>query len=176
MGAPATTLRRHVELLETLFLIRRLPAWSNNLLARSIKRPKVHVADTGLLAYLVGADDRRLAADPDLGGMFYESFVAMELDRQISWLDDRPQMFHYRDRDQREVDIVLEHREGSVTAIEVKSAATVYRSDFRGLAFLRDKLGRAFKAGALLYTGARTLPFGDRLAAVPMSGLWGDTS
>lgn len=176
MGAPATTLRRHVELLETLFLIRRLPAWSSNLLARSIKRPKVHVADTGLLAYLVGADDRRIAADPELGGMFYESFVAMELDRQISWLDDRPQLFHFRDRDQREVDIVLEHRDGSVTAVEVKSSATVHRADFRGLAFLRDKLGRAFKAGALLYTGADTLPFGDRLAAVPMSGLWSGTS
>ncbi len=127
---------------------------------------------TGLLAYLVGADDRRIAADPDLGGMFCESFVAMELDRQISWLDDRPRLFHFRDRDQREVDIVLEHRDGSVTAVEVKSAATVHKGDFRGLAFLRDELGRAFKAGALLYTGANTLPFGDRLAAVPMSGLW----
>jgi predicted AAA+ superfamily ATPase len=172
MAAPATTLRRHVELLETLFLIRRLPAWSNNLLARSIKRPKVHVADTGLLAYLVGADASRIADDPDLGGMFFETFVAMELDRQISWLDDRPQLFHFRDREQREVDLVMEHRDGSVSAVEVKSAATVYERDFRGLAFLRDKLGQAFKAGALLYTGASTVPFGDRLAAVPISGLW----
>jgi predicted AAA+ superfamily ATPase len=172
MTAPATTLRRHVELLETLFLIRRLPAWSNNLLARSIKRPKVHVADTGLLAYLVGADASRIADNPDLGGMFFETFVAMELDRQISWLDDRPQLFHFRDREQREVDLVMEHRDGSVSAVEVKSAATVYERDFRGLAFLRDKLGQAFKAGALLYTGASTVPFGDRLAAVPISGLW----
>lgn len=172
MGAPATTLRRHVELLETLFLIRRVPAWSSNLLARSIKRPKVHITDTGLLAYLVGANEERLARDPDLGGMFYETFVAMELDRQISWLDDRPQLFHFRDRDQREVDLVLEHNDGSVTAIEVKSAATVHRGDFRSLAYLREKLGRAFKAGALLYSGASTVPFGDRLAAVPLRGLW----
>lgn len=172
MGAPATTLRRHVELLETLFLIRRVPAWSSNLLARSIKRPKVHITDTGLLAYLVGANEDRLARDPDLGGMFYETFVAMELDRQISWLDDRPQLFHFRDRDQREVDLVLEHNDGSVTAIEVKSAATVHRSDFRSLAYLRDKLGGAFKAGTLLYSGATTVPFGDRLAAVPIRGLW----
>jgi len=62
--------------------------------------------------------------------MFYETFVAMELDRQISWLDDRPQLFHFRDRDQREVDIVLEHRDGSVTAIEVKASATVRARDF----------------------------------------------
>ncbi len=172
LGMPATTIRRHIELLEMLFLIRRVRAWSNNLLARSIKRPKVHVADSGLLAYLVGADERRIETDLDLGGMFYETFVAMELHRQISWLDDRPQLFHFRDRDQREVDIVIEHRDGSVSGVEVKSAATVHERDFRGLNHLKDKLGNKFKAGALLYAGANTVPFGDRLAAVPLSGLW----
>lgn len=172
LGTPATTIRRHIELLEMLFLIRRLPAWSNNLLSRSIKRPKVYVADTGLLSYLVGADERRITTDLDLGGMFYETFVAMELHRQISWLDDRPRLFHFRDRDQREVDIVVEHRDGSVSAVEVKSAATVHARDFRGLTHLRDKLGSKFNAGALLYTGANTVAFGDRLAAVPLAGLW----
>jgi predicted AAA+ superfamily ATPase len=172
LATPATTIRRHIELLETLFLIRRVPAWSSNLLARTIKRPKVHVADSGLLTALIGADERRIAADHDLGGMLFETFVAMELDRQISWLDDRPQLFHFRDRDQREVDIVLEHRDGSVTGVEVKASATVHPRDLRGLRHLRDKLGDRFKAGALLYTGAATVPFGDRLAAVPLSGLW----
>jgi predicted AAA+ superfamily ATPase len=172
LGTPATTIRRHLDLLEMLFLVRRLPAWSDNLLARSIKRPKVHVADTGLLAYLVGADERRIETDLDLGGMFYETFVAMELHRQISWLDDRPQLFHYRDRDHREVDIVIEHRDGSVSAVEVKASATVQERDLRGLRHLKDKLGTRFKAGALLYAGASTVSFGDRLAAVPISGLW----
>lgn len=173
LGTPATTIRRHIELLETLFLIRRIPAWSNNLLARTIKRPKVHVADTGLLAYLIGADERRIETDLDLGGMFYETFVAMELNRQISWLDDRPQLFHFRDRDQREVDLVIEHRDGSISAVEVKASATVHERDLRGLKHLRDKLGTKFKSGALIYTGSDTVTFGDRLAAVPLSGLWG---
>jgi predicted AAA+ superfamily ATPase len=172
LGTPATTIRRHLELLETLFLIRRVPAWSSNLLARTIKRPKVHAADSGLLASLVGADERRIGTDLDRGGMFYETFVAMELDRQISWLDDRPQLCHFRDRDQREVDIVLEHRNGSVSAVEVKATATLRSRDFRGLRHLKDKLGDRFNAGALLYTGANTVPFGERLAAVPLCGLW----
>ena len=172
LGTPATTVRRHIELLEMLFLIRRVPAWSNNLLARTIRRPKIYITDTGLLASLVGADERRIETDLDLGGMFYETFVAMELDRQVSWLDDRPRLFHFRDRDQREVDIVLEHRDGSVSAIEVKASATVRSGDFRGLRHLRDKLGDRFKAGVLLYTGTSTVPFGERLAAVPVCGLW----
>lgn len=111
----------------------------------------------------------------DLGGTFYETFVAAEIARQISWLDDRPEMFHFRDRDQREVDLLLEHRDGSVTAVEIKASATVDRRDLRGLAHLRDKLGGRFKAGALVYAGASTVPFGDRLAAVRLSGLWSET-
>jgi uncharacterized protein len=172
LGTPATTIRRHLELLETLFLIRRVPAWSSNLLVRTIKRPKIHITDTGLLASLVGADERRIEKDLNLGGMFYETFAAVELDRQISWLDDRPQLFHFRDREQREVDIVLEHRDGSVSGVEVKASATVRAQDFRGLRHLKDKLGDRFKAGALLYAGANTVPFGERLAAVPLCGLW----
>lgn len=172
LDTPASTVRRHLELLEMLFLVRRVPAWSSNLLARTIRRPKVYVADTGLLASLVGADHRRVESDLDLGGMFYETFVAMELDRQISSLQDRPQLFHFRDRDRREVDIVLEHRDGSVSAIEVKASATIRAQDFHGLTHLRAKLGERFKAGVLLYSGANTVPFGDRLAAVPLRGLW----
>lgn len=172
LGVPASTIRRHIELLEALFLVRRVPAWSNNLLARTIKRPKIYVADVGLLAALVGADEHRIASDLDMGGMFYETFVAMELDRQISWSDDRPKLFHFRDREQREVDIVMERRDGSVAAVEVKASATVRAKDFRGLRHLRDGLGARFTAGALLYSGATTVSFGDRLAAVPLAGLW----
>jgi hypothetical protein len=51
-------------------------------------------------------------------------------------------------------------------------AATVHERDFRGLNHLKDKIGTRFKAGALLYAGANTVAFGDRLAAVPLSGLW----
>ncbi len=76
--------------------------------------------------------------------------------------------------DGREVDIIRERRDGTVVCIEVKSAASASPSDYRGLRHLRDRLGDRFKAGVLLYTGPNTVPFGDHLAAVPLSGLWGD--
>ncbi len=81
-------------------------------------------------------------------------------------------LFHYRDKQQRETDVILERHGGEVVGIEVKASATPTGADFAGLRYLRDKLGARFKAGALIYTGADTLPFGDRLAAVPLSGLW----
>jgi predicted AAA+ superfamily ATPase len=104
--------------------------------------------------------------------MAFETFVATELARQITWQDNAPSQHHYRDRDGREVDVVLERRDGSVVGIEVKSSASASSSDFRGLRQLRDKLGDRFKAGVLLYTGPSTVPFSDRLAAVPLIGLW----
>ena len=106
--------------------------------------------------------------------MAFETFAAMELRRQVAWQENAPRQFHYRDRDGREVDVVLERRDGSVAAVEVKSGASASPADFRGLRHLRDKLGDRFKAGVLLYTGESTVPFGDRLAAVPLRGLWAD--
>ncbi len=70
------------------------------------------------------------------------------------------------------MDIVGEADDGSVVGIEVKLGATPRTSDFSGLAHLRDKLGARFKAGVVMNTGAETLPFGKRLWAVPVAGLW----
>lgn len=172
LGLAPNTVRAHLALLETLFLSQRAPAWSSNLLSRVVKTPKAYVADTGLLCHLIGADERRLARDGEVAGPVFETFVATEVARQITWQDNAPRQYHYRDREGREVDIILERRDGTVAAIEVKSAASASPSDFRGLRHLRDRLGDRFTAGVLLYTGPNTVPFGDRLAAVPFSGLW----
>lgn len=172
LALASNTVRTHAALLQTLFLIQRAPAWSSNLLSRVVKAPKTYVADTGLLCHLIAADEQRLAEDSTVAGLVFETFVATEIARQIAWQGNAPRQYHYRDRDGREVDIILERRDGAVVAIEVKSAASASSSDFRGLRHLRDRLGDRFKAGVLLYTGPSTVPFGDRLAAVPLGGLW----
>lgn len=169
---PASTLRGHLALLETLFLVMRLPAWSTNHLNRTIKTPKAFVADSGLLCHLVGADAERLVDDGTLAGAAFETFVTTELLRQAQWQLDVPRAFHFRDRDGREVDLVFERRNGAVAGVEVKAGASVTAKDFRGLKHLRDKLGDRFKLGVVLYTGDQPLPFGDRLVAVPISGMW----
>jgi uncharacterized protein len=172
LGVDTNTVRAHTKILEDLFLVRQLRSWHVNLSSRQIKSSKLHIVDSGLLAYLVGANERRITDDGDIAGAMLESFVAMELLRQADWAQEPVQLFHYRDKQQREVDVILERHSGEIMGIEVKASATPSSGDFSGLRHLRDKLGRRFKAGAVLYTGADTLPFGDRLAAVPVSGLW----
>jgi uncharacterized protein len=172
LGVGANTVRAHVDLLETLFLVHRLPAWHSSSLSRLARAPKLHVLDSGLLAYLLSASAERASVDDRVAGALVETFVVMELVRQASADPDPPRMFHFRDRDGREVDLVLERRDGSVVGIEAKASATASREDFRGLRHLRERLGERFAYGALIYTGRETVPFGERLAAVPLQGLW----
>lgn len=70
------------------------------------------------------------------------------------------------------MDIVLERSAGEVAGIEVKAAATVMSSDFRGVLKLQCAAGTAFTAGVLLYDGETTAGFGDGLFAVPLRRLW----
>lgn len=169
---PHSTLTRYLVLLEALFLIHRLPAWSVNLGKRLVKTPKLHVADSGLACHLMGADGARFQQDPSLFGRVVESFVAAELLKQASWSDAPVSLYHYRTSAGAEVDLIIEKADGAIAGVEVKASATVTSGDFTGLQGLRDQLGRRFRAGVVLYTGEQRLPFGDKLWALPIESLW----
>lgn len=90
-------------------------------------------------------------------------FVLGELARQLTWSDEPIRLYHYRDRDQYEVDAILERASGEVVAIEVKAAETVRSDDFRGIRHLQRRIGEQLSAGLVLYAGGQSLSFGDRL-------------
>lgn len=172
LGVDHKTVTAQIRILEDLFLVSRLQPWHVNLGSRQVKTPKIYMTDTGLLTHLTNANIARLTNSPDFAGSIFETFTVMELARQCDWAESPTTLFHYRDKQQREVDVVLERGSGEIAGVEIKTAAGVQASDFAGLRHLRDKLGTGFKAGVVLYTGKRTLSFGDRLMAVPLCGLW----
>jgi predicted AAA+ superfamily ATPase len=172
IGLSVSTVHRYLGLLEEVFLIKRIPAWSRNLSSRAIGTPKVAFVDSGLAANLLDADVRTLVRPGGPLGPLLEGFVLMELARQLTWSTDRAEMFHYRTRDGVEVDALLEDRQGRVVGIEVKASSTVRPDDFRGLRHLADRVGDDLVVGVVFYTGTQTLPFGRRLRAVPVSALW----
>jgi uncharacterized protein len=172
VGLPRMTLSRYLDLLELVFVIKRIPAWSSNLTRRAISTPKLLITDSGLGGRLIGMSPDRARDVTAPVGPLLENFAIGEVARQLTWANEPVQLFHYRDRDKVEVDIVLEHASGDVIGIEVKAGETVRGDDFRGLRHLADRLGTRFRAGFVLYTGEQTLPFGDRLKALPMASLW----
>jgi hypothetical protein len=169
---PRVTLSRYLDLLELVFVIRRIPAWSSNLTTRAVATPKLIVTDSGLGGRLVGLSEERVKDPTAPVGQLLENFAIGEVARQLTWADEPVQLFHYRDRDKVEVDMVLEHASGSVVGIEVKAAETARADDFRGLRHLADRLGDRFRAGIVLYAGEQQLSFGNRLSAMPMAALW----
>lgn len=167
-----TTITRYLALLETVFLIKTIPAWSGGATHRAIGTPKLAFVDTGLLCHLLGQGPTRLADPGGAAGPVLENFVLMELARQLTWNDERATLWHYRTKDKVEVDAVLESADGRIIGIEVKAGATLHKHDFAGLRHLKDRLGDRFVAGFALYTGQHSLPFGDRLRALPIDTLW----
>ena len=165
------TIREYLTLLSRIFLVDELPPWHSNRMKRLVKTPKLHLGDTGLACALLGLDEDSMWADRALFGRILETFVYQELRRHAGWQESVVWFSHFRDKDQVEVDMVLES-EGFVAGVEVKAASTVTIADFKGLRKLQAATAKAFAAGVVLYDGDAVVGFGDRLYAVPISRLW----
>jgi uncharacterized protein len=171
LGEDAT--RSYLALIETIFLVHQLPAWSTSATARAKRRTKLHFVDSGVAANVLGVSvDSLLPAMSPYLGPLVETFVVSEFARLQTWSAHRVRHAHFRDSEQREVDLVLEARDGRVVCVEVKAANDVDEGDFRHLRYLRDRLGDRFVQGVVVHLGRRPLAFGDRLTALPLSSLW----
>lgn len=168
------TIHDYVTVLERIFLLDRLPPWHRNRLSRLVKTSKLHMGDTGLACALLGIDAIALSGARERLGPMLETFVLQELRRQASWHTDPVDFFHYRDRDDFEVDIVLERGGVAVAGVDVKAGASVTDADLRGLRKLRAAAGRQFASGVVLYDGASVVRFDENLFAVPLRALWED--
>jgi hypothetical protein len=164
------TIREYLTLLEQIFLIEQLQPWHSNRLSRLIKTPKMHLSDTGLICALLDITSTTLWQDKNLLGQLLETFIYQELRKLADWQDKHCKFYHFRDKDQVEVDIIIE--QGRMLAgIEVKAAATVSTNDFKGLHKLKAISGEQFAAGIVFYDGQNILPFGEKCFAVPISVL-----
>jgi len=172
IGMDDKTTRKYTGILEQLFLVQRVSPWFRNELKRLIKTPKLHFVDSGLLAALLALTAEQIAKNRSAFGAVLETFVFSEVMKQTTWSEDSYTLHHYRDKDQDEVDIVVENEQGALVGIEVKASATVHASDFKGMRKLLDICGDDLKLGLVLYDGTKIVPFGDRLFAAPISCLW----
>ena len=110
--------------------------------------------------------------DSDRCGKLVESWVYHELAAATEALDGFS-IFHYRDRDKREIDFILESGDGDLVGIEVKAGSLVGVDDFRHMDWFADKIGdRRMKRSIVLYSGTDTLSFGKNRLAVPLAALY----
>jgi hypothetical protein len=171
-GLAITTLKRYFGLLETLFLVYRLPSWERSPGKRLVKSPKVFLPDSGLMAHLAGYSEGQLAALPGLPGGLVETFVLGELLKHLAFSQKRLRLWHYRTQTGVEVDFVLEEPAGGIVGVEVKASGSVDGKDFNGLRALKATAPQKFRRGIVLYCGREIVPFGSDLFAVPLTMWW----
>ena len=172
IGLNHVTTREYIALFERMYLVSLLAPWYASPRKRLVKTPKLHFIDSGLLATLKDLSIERIRRDRSRFGSVLETFVYSEL-LKLSNASRTPYgFFHARDKDKVEVDFVVEDRSGRVVALEVKAGSTVTSGDFRGIRKLQDDLGDRFVAGFVLCDDERPVPFGEKLAAIPLSTIW----
>ena len=172
LGMDRKTVYRHMDALEQMFLVRRVRPWFRNELKRLAKKPKLHFLDSGLAAALRRENTESLNANRIALGPLVETFVFAELSKQATWSDDPPDILHFHDHDNGEIDFILETWDRRVVAVEVKSGATVRSDAFAPMRKLAELLGEKFVQGIVFYDGREALPFGPKLWAAPISTLW----
>ena len=173
LGLDDKLVKSYVEILELMFIVKRLPAYVKNAAKRTvIGMPKVQFVDTGLACYLLGLRRVEALLHSQFHGSLLETYVFMECCKHKAWAEKDVRLYHIRDRRKNEVDLVLEKSDSRVIGVEVKASATVRESDFKGLTKLADYAGQHFEKGVLLYTGNEILPFKQKdreFYAIPFS-------
>jgi uncharacterized protein len=176
IGLERSTAENYIKLLEGVFLIYRLPAWGTTLGSRIVKHPKVHMTDSGVMAWLLNLTAQKIAqASPATlteYGHLLETFAVGEIHKQVSWSDAPVATGYFRTEAGDEVDLVLERDDGQVIAFEIKAGTRVGGEDLRGLRLLKDRIGSRLQEAIVLYTGEHAYRHDGWIWILPLSELW----
>lgn len=167
------TVESYLGALEALFLIDRVPAWTRGDYERVGRKDKLFMADSGLMASVLNWRVEEVVQNADRIGKLIETFVYNQIASLVD-LNDDCRLYHYRDREKREIDFVIEREsDGAILAVEVKAALSVKGDDFQHIRWFAENMtGKRPFTGIVLYSGKEVFSFGDGMKAVPMSAMW----
>lgn len=173
LAIDAATIKNYISALENLFMVDSLSPWIKTDYERISKKPIYFLTDTGLMASLLRWKFDDVRVDGDRCGKLIETFIYTQLMSEIEASDIKYNIFHYRDREKREVDFIIESDDNTIIGIEVKSSASVGLNSFKHLKwFEQNNKSHTNFIGLVLYSGEHILSFGENLWAVPISSIW----
>ena len=130
------------------------------------------MADPAFVTSALSADPDVLQRNTDVYGRLLETFVATELLRILGWSTTSAQLFHWRENNRHEVDLIIERNDGALIGIEVKASRSAAAAHTSGLRRLRNRYPGTFLRGYVLHAGDHITRFDDTLWALPFSALW----
>lgn len=167
------TVNGYINSLENLYIFDKLSSWIKTDYQRAGKKDKWFMTDTGLMASILNWKITDVLLDIDKPGKIVETLVFNELSALVG-LNNDYSLYHYRDREQREIDFIVEREDdGTLLLIETKAGSNISKDDFTHIEWFRNNLAKDKKCiGIILYSGNDTLSFGKDLTAIPTASLW----
>ena len=167
------TIESYINALEALYIVERVSPWIRTDYERVGKQKKIYMTDSGLMASTLRWQIGQVAFDPDRSGKLIETFIFNELAAHIDAAKGRYELFHYRDREQHEIDFLIERDDHALLGIQVKAGSVISSADFKHLKWFKDNIAgeRAF-VGIVLYSGECCGQMGEGFWAVPFGMLW----
>jgi len=143
-GVTHNTARAWLSVLETSYIVHRLPAWHINIRKQVVKAPKLHFFDSGMVCYLLGIREPGQLRLHPMRGAIFESWVVSETYKAFVHSGVQPNLFHYREARGPEIDLLIEQGE-ELAAVEIKSGATTSANFFKNLKRFSDRMEGAGK-------------------------------
>jgi predicted AAA+ superfamily ATPase len=168
----APTVKRWLSLLSSAGIITLVQPFHHSVLKRTVKMPLLHFMDTGLAAYLTGWTSPAVLERGAMAGQFFETWVFTELYKSFVNAGIRPPIYYYRDKDKKEIDLLL-YQNGTVYPIEIKKTANPGLNDIRNFSVLeslqtmRKQLKVQVGNGAVLCMIPEPLPINNNNWYVP---------
>jgi predicted AAA+ superfamily ATPase len=167
------TIESYINALEALYLVERIYPWTKTDYSRVGKQSKLFMVDSGLMATMLRWKMDQVRFDPDRSGKLVETFAFNEIMAQVDAGDGLYELFHYRDREKREIDFLIEREDNALLGIEVKAGSAVGKNDFKHMKWFKKNIAtNHIFIGIILYTGEIPVSFGGNLWAVPFGLLW----
>lgn len=168
-----STIESYINALETLYLVERIYPWTKTDYARVGKQSRLFMVDSGLMTTLLRWKMDQVRFDSDRSGKLMETFAFNEIMAQVEAGDGLYELFHYRDREKREIDFLIEREDNALLGIEIKAGSAIGKNDFKHMKWFQNNLAKNQTfIGLILYTGEFPASFGDNLWAVPFGLLW----
>jgi len=165
-GVAVNTARSWLSILQTSGLVYLLEPYHSNLTSRLVKTPKLYFLDTGLCAYLTEWSSPSTLEAGAMSGAIFETYVMAELLKGYWHNGQRAPFFFYRDKDAREIDLLI-LRDGALHPVEIKKTASPGRFDVAHFATLK-RLGVPVGAGGLVCLCAQAMPLTEFATAIPV--------
>ena len=168
VGIDIKTAQSWVSVIAASGLVRIVHTYQNNIIKRAIKTPKIFFMDTGLLCYLTGWSNPDVLRNGAMSGNIFETFVVSEILKSYSNSGSgTDNIYYYRDKDKREIDLLIEV-DNTIHPVEIKKSGTINKDWIKSFSVLEKIPGKQVGHGAVICLAENRLPINDNVDALPI--------